>query len=1479
MPTEPVQYLRLELEISVPYDVILDALDAWFEWDLISEVDFKWRNSRSSANRLTVVAIQNDLILQGLDFWLELGLIKEKSVKLICETRFVCDIKAMATETAISSRSLPIAEPNRPPANISGSRLPRSPIEKIPIKPKAPQEPSKVAQTVRSLLSEFSTMWLLFLGVFLVVVSSGLLAASQWDNFSPQIQYLLLLAYTLGFFGVSFWTSKNERLRMTTRALQLVTLLLVPANFWAMDGLGLLKNPAGIGISAIAGCLLSAIAVFLLQTSFTFRETQALSEDASTNQKKKRTKRQLSQISVLVILLLGWLHLGWFVSPYYPLIAVYLGISGIAISTFLNRRQSLNTADSSTFPLALITGAYSTVLLISRALLFGNVSVFKLGLAFGVCGWVLVQITNKAEKLRSPSEASNLTTVNSSNLSFQANLGKILLGLGWLVSVCDQYPWQTLTISLLIAWILCDRLIKLEQSIDLTYLFLWGLQILWLGQRLIPDAWKVVSKQQLIAFFQTQSAINLLGFCLFPYLIMTLIVAAIYRDHQKFDLANTAELLALGFGVLLTILSFGYPLPIFVNLSLSAVTLLIIQARRSPASKDLHSLVYFAHIVSLSAIISGTFFFTRSTEIFAWVGFLLITMLIEWSSVLVIGKFSPHPQPLSQGARGERNQIQIQSQSESLENILPPSPSGRGAGSEGILPTESISGSNLHLQAWRDSAWHIGASLAALSYILLWNAPFSGQGDNRELLFLTSSWGVAWLSVPLSLTFLGTWREFADRDLAIRLSIAGLAIAQFLTWPGDGSRLIGLGVAFALMLVNTRRSKSLLTAFNTVGYGLLFIAFLLWQFKSNDGSTAQFIFWTNGMVSSAILLYVLNHWLKYRRDRQVPNLNLSLNQSYAQAFDIWSALISTAVLLLQTALSVLVFGFNGDDQLFINLLPSTILVTLGLIYRIWQSTAKVPFWAEWGVAWSVELLISGAIAVTNGSALELAIANIALGFITQLGGDWWMQRSGKNEYPRSWDVIPLIYGVMGSLLRIGSFSSLTGLFSLSTSLIGIGIGRRASQSNPMFKALTYLSLVVATFSAYELLFYQMVSRSQGGSLGDGLVILATLGCAIAYAYKLFVHWIALYLRLSIREIGISAHLHWTASAIFLLLGSFLNPSVTGGLLGGMIGTALTVYAIIEGKRSPLAPLRKGGMDSGSLRKGGMDQVPLYKGDLGGSDLWIYTGITTATGAIAYFIYFAFPNPWLIANFIQPYAAAIACIIATMFYLPPWESWGWAERPWHNSAFLLPFIFIFITQQAITTPCLIIVGVFYAIYAKVQDQIRATYITVFLWNWAVFHYVSLIGSRSFDINTMIHVAAIGFSGLYFAQVEPNLRSPNTKALRHAFRVLLSGGMGLVAFLYSFSNPTIALSTWGLSAAFIMAGLAFRVRAYLFMGTFTFILLVITQAVLLVTQYSFLMWALGIIAGIGFILVAANFEVRRDRILVLFRNVAIELEAWE
>ncbi len=1437
MPSAPLKYLRLDIPIDVPHNIVLEGLEAWFNLELISEIDFQWRNSNRSVNRLKIVAIQNDAILDGLNLWLEMGLINDDQVRLIARTRFVSEIAVASPEPEIPRRNEPIPSRNRPAANLSGSRLARSPqAPPRPIPPKVTQPPSKVAQTVRSLISEFSTMWLLFLGVFLVVVSSGLLAASQWNNFDAQGQYVLLFTYTLGFFGVSFWTSKNDHLRLTTRALQLVTLLLVPANFWAMDGLKVVTNPAGVGLGLIAGCLLSGIAIFLLQTSFLYRESQEITADS---QKRKRTRRQLSQLSITTILILSWLHLGWLISPYYPLIAVYLGIGAIATSTFLNRDQGLNTADSSTFPLALITGAYSTVLLVSRALLFANVSVFKLGLAFGICGWVLVQITNKTERLASAS-LSQQSVGNKSVLSFQKNLGQILLGLGWLVSIWDQYPWQAFTVSLLITWILCDRLFKHEEPNDLTYLFVWGLQLLWLGKRLIPEAWGGQTLKYLQTLFQTTSEINLLGVLLFPYAILFLVIAAIYRDRQKPSLALRGELLALGFGVLLNSLSFPNLYTISANLTLSAITLLAVQAKRSPTSKDLSSLVYCAHIVSLIAISLGIYLVTRINSIFVWSGFLLGVMLLEWILVLAIGKFklqavsladesSPQPQPIAQRERGE----------------------------------------NPHLQAWRDSAWHIGASLAALSYILLWNAAIEGRriGASSELLF-SSYWGVAWLSVPLSLTFLGTWREFADRDLAIKLSIAGLAIAQFLTWTDDSSRLIGLGVAFALMLVNTRRSKSLLTTFNTVGYGLLFIAAMLWRFKVGDGQIAQFTFGITGLIVSVLLLYVLNHWLKYRRDRHVADLNLPLNQSYAQAFDIWSAILSAGLLILQSFLAINVFAFNEDEQLFINLLPSTILVTLGLIYRVWQSLGQAsskqspPFWTEWGIAWSIELLTSGAIAVFNGSVIELAIANIALGFITQLLGDWWIQRTGdgtRDEYPRSWDIVPLIYGAMGSLFRIGSFSGLTGLFSLSTSLIGIGIGRRASQSNPVFKALTYLSMVVATFSAYELLFYQMVANSQGGNLGDGLVILATLACAIAYAYQLFTDWIVPYLRLSVREVSISAHLHWTASLIFLFLGIFWNPSPTGGVIGGGLAIALAAYAITHGRAA----------------KWGTEQGALYREDSEGSDLWIYTGITTAIGAIAYFLFFAFPNPWLIANVLQPYGAAIACIFAAILYLPPWEEWGWSERPWHNTAFSLPLIFTLFPNNVALS--LVIVGIFYAIYAKLQDQIRASYLTVLLWDWAIFQN---LGTANFGrLNFLSYVLVIGLSGLYFAQVEPSLRSHNSKALRHALRSLLTGSMGLIAFLYSFNDPSIAFATWGLSFAFIILGLALRIRAYLFMGTLTFILLVLTQAVILVTQYSFLMWALGIFAGIGFILVAANFEVRRDRILALFRGLAIELESWE
>jgi len=38
-----------------------------------------------------------------------------------------------------------------------------------------------------------------------------------------------LLAYTLVFWGIGLWSSRNEHLQLTSRTLQMITLLLVSA--------------------------------------------------------------------------------------------------------------------------------------------------------------------------------------------------------------------------------------------------------------------------------------------------------------------------------------------------------------------------------------------------------------------------------------------------------------------------------------------------------------------------------------------------------------------------------------------------------------------------------------------------------------------------------------------------------------------------------------------------------------------------------------------------------------------------------------------------------------------------------------------------------------------------------------------------------------------------------------------------------------------------------------------------------------------------------------------------------------------------------------------------------------------------------------------------------------------------------------------------------------------------------------------------
>ncbi len=139
-------------------------------------------------------------VLEGIDIWLRLGLISDEQVRQLCQKYLSTPLpQSEVTETqpilATSIKTTPQKTEDLPPTADTSS---------------PEKSPNLITQLSQSLMAELSLRWLLFLGLFMVIVSSGLLAASQWEKFPPAGQYLVLLAYTLCFWGTTVWTKKQE---------------------------------------------------------------------------------------------------------------------------------------------------------------------------------------------------------------------------------------------------------------------------------------------------------------------------------------------------------------------------------------------------------------------------------------------------------------------------------------------------------------------------------------------------------------------------------------------------------------------------------------------------------------------------------------------------------------------------------------------------------------------------------------------------------------------------------------------------------------------------------------------------------------------------------------------------------------------------------------------------------------------------------------------------------------------------------------------------------------------------------------------------------------------------------------------------------------------------------------------------------------------------------------------------------------------
>ncbi|NJS42066.1 hypothetical protein HC766_07495 [Candidatus Gracilibacteria bacterium] len=158
-------------------------------------------------------------------------MLSDTEVKQLCRQYLVCQLEEQKADRATTEELAPAGiSPQKVPALSTPATLP-STANSVAIPEKIDRPPNFIVQMLNSLIAEISIVWLLFLGVFMVVVSSGVLAASQWERFPAAGQYGVLLAYTLIFWAIGSWANKQQNLQLTAQTLQGVTLLLVPYQF------------------------------------------------------------------------------------------------------------------------------------------------------------------------------------------------------------------------------------------------------------------------------------------------------------------------------------------------------------------------------------------------------------------------------------------------------------------------------------------------------------------------------------------------------------------------------------------------------------------------------------------------------------------------------------------------------------------------------------------------------------------------------------------------------------------------------------------------------------------------------------------------------------------------------------------------------------------------------------------------------------------------------------------------------------------------------------------------------------------------------------------------------------------------------------------------------------------------------------------------------------------------------------------------
>ena len=555
-------------------------------------------------------------LLDGLDTWLRLGLLSDRQIRQLCEQYLVSPIPVA---DAVQSTSPKATTEPKPLIPVESSTAESS------IPPTAAPAPARgwVSQSLQRLINEVSVIWLLCLGVFLVVMSSGILAATQWQNFSPAGQYGILFGYTLAFVAIGLWTGTQPQLQLTSSMLQMTSLLIIPVNFWMMDGFKLLQSPGGLGIAAVASLLLTLATVRLLP------------------------RPKTSVLAIANILGLSWLHWGW--SGHWtsvPVLATYVGCIGTSL-ILLKRsrtgmtpagRESLGTDVSSTelsevpsersatppswlsrlAPADLLL-PFAVLLLLFRACVVVKVPVDQLGLAFGICGWLLCWLAR-----------------NDSARRFWAVVGVGLLIIGGAAGLGAVTPWQSVLTGGLGLWLLGDRLIRHRKSADLVGLEVVGLMTVGLAVQLIPAALRTAVIRACTDWAGPHGMPDVLwSVGLYPYLWGMVAFAFWLRRWQQPLLVRTGYGAAWALGSSLVIASLVNPTLRSVSLWLAFGTLVVALRQRQvaawlPTERVLTGIV---QTLGLCAVFSTIDNIAPGLAAHQWGALVIGLMGLEWATL------------------------------------------------------------------------------------------------------------------------------------------------------------------------------------------------------------------------------------------------------------------------------------------------------------------------------------------------------------------------------------------------------------------------------------------------------------------------------------------------------------------------------------------------------------------------------------------------------------------------------------------------------------------------------------------------------------------------------------------------------------------------------------------------------------------------------------------------------------------------------